>query len=272
MTESTTAGAAPVSDVAPAAPAQTTAQAAPGQEAPAAAGPAPAPASDSVPASATPAAPDAPPAVSVAPQETAPAQPEPAKTSLLTDADAPKAEARPEEKLAEPEKPVELPPIAYEAFTLPEGVSLQGERFDALKSALSESRVDQAHAQKFVDMHVAEVLRERSQWREQQSKAWIDANAAWIEQVKADPEIGGNRLETSLTAAKTLLGQLMHTPEEKAELQQALTMTGAGNHPIIIKAFARAAAMMKEGAPPATAQPKPQLSPAQRRYTSNTGS
>lgn len=266
MTESITADIASAASAA----APATAQAAPAvQEAPAAAGPAPVPASESVPATEAPAAPEATPAASVAPQEAAPA--EPAKTTLLTESEK-LAEAKPAEKSAEPEKPAELPPVTYEPFTLPEGVTMGGDRLDAFRAVLGEQRVDQAHAQKLVDMHVAEVMQAQAAWREQQSKAWIDANAGWIEQAKNDPEIGGNRFETSLTAAKTLLGQLMRTPEEKAELQQVLSMTGAGNHPIIIKAFARAATMMREGAPLATTQPTQKLSPAQRRYTTSTGS
>lgn len=63
-------------------------------------------------------------------------------------------------------------------------------------------------------------------------KAWNDQQAAWQTSIKADPDIGGDKLPAALGHAAGALDAF-----GGAELREALNVTGAGNHPAIVRAF-----------------------------------
>ena len=57
----------------------------------------------------------------------------------------------------------------------------------------------------------------------------------------ADPDIGGDRLNISLASAARAIDRL-----DIPGLREALSFTGAGNHPAIVKAFVRLGQMISE--------------------------
>lgn len=63
----------------------------------------------------------------------------------------------------------------------------------------------------------------------------------WKDQAAKDPEIGGDKFEASLSQAKLALDKV-----GTDALKAALSESGMGNHPELIKAFARMGAMMKD--------------------------
>jgi hypothetical protein len=151
------------------------------------------------------------------------------------------------------------PRAAYEAFTLPEGVTVDG---DAMKSAtdlFAESGLSQAQAQKFIDLATS-----REQAIAQRSlQAFTDLQNQWVSEIKADPDIGGDRLKASLASAARAIDRL-----EIPGLREALSFTGAGNHPAVVKAFVRLGQMIQEdrfrpGSPAHRAVPR---SPAEVIY------
>ena len=56
--------------------------------------------------------------------------------------------------------------------------------------------------------------------------AWADHNKAWQDAVRADPVLGGAKLDQNLAAIKGLV-----TEYGDASFQEMLSLTGAGNHP-----------------------------------------
>ncbi|HZP98286.1 MAG TPA: hypothetical protein VFB13_02030 [Reyranella sp.] len=142
----------------------------------------------------------------------------------------------------------------YEAFKLPDGVSLDDKALSEATQLFQQARLDQAMAQKFVDLAMG---------REQAAahrgvQAFADLQSEWTGKIKADPEIGGNKLAASLSAAARAIDRL-----GVLGLREALNMTGAGNHPAVVKAFVRLGQMLAEdrfqpgrdAAPPAPRSP-----------------
>ena len=84
--------------------------------------------------------------------------------------------------------------------------------------------------QKFVDLYTEAVI----EATESQQKMWADTQQQWVDQAKADPEIGGDKFENNLGDAKRAIKQF-GTPE----LDEAMAVTGAGNHPEFIRFMSR---------------------------------
>jgi hypothetical protein len=63
----------------------------------------------------------------------------------------------------------------------------------------------------------------------------------WVEQVKADKDIGGDKLDENLGIARKALDHF-GTPE----LKDVLNASGLGNHPAVIKAFVKAGKAISE--------------------------
>ncbi len=76
---------------------------------------------------------------------------------------------------------------------------------------------------------------------EAQTADWQKVNAEWKEQISADDEIGGEKLDESLGFANKAL-EKYGTPE----LNDALAATGGGNHPEIVRFFYRVGKAMSE--------------------------
>ena len=77
--------------------------------------------------------------------------------------------------------------------------------------------------------------------QQRQAEAWQKQTEGWAETVKADKEIGGDKLTSNLSAAQRALAQF-GTPE----LKEYLEGTGLGNHPELVKAFVKVGKAMSE--------------------------
>lgn len=77
--------------------------------------------------------------------------------------------------------------------------------------------------------------------QQRQAEAWQAQTEQWAADVKADKEIGGDKLTTNLSAAQRALDQF-GTPE----LKEYLEGTGLGNHPELVKAFIKIGKAMSE--------------------------
>lgn len=142
-------------------------------------------------------------------------------------------------KPAEPAKSAAPTAIDVKAFTLPEGFTLDEARMGDFATVASELKLDQAGAQRLVDLHVA-ALKEAS---ETSSKYWGDLQKAWMDQNHA--KFGANPAKHAdiIGVAKAIdsLGE-----ERAAALREALDTSGMGNHPAIIEAFAEWAKALNE--------------------------
>lgn len=112
-------------------------------------------------------------------------------------------------------------PESYE-FKMPDGVELDKAAADEFTAIAKELKLDQANAQKVADIG--------AKMAQRQMEAHAQLVESWVEQVKADKELGGDRLNENLGIARKAIDSL-GTPE----LKELLNSTGLGNHPAVVK-------------------------------------
>lgn len=180
------------------------------------------PAAPAVPVS-EPAAPA--PAAPVAEPATDPAAP-PAAPAAPTDPAAPAVEAKPAGA-----------PETYETFKLPEGVKFPEAITNDLQGLAREFNLPQEAAQKLADQNAKIVQGMRDEFFGFADKA----KAEWVEQAKADKEIGGDSFAANVEAVDkavvTFGGE---------EFKSFIAETGLNQHPAFIKTFLKIAKAISE--------------------------
>ena len=176
------------------------------------------------------------------------------------------SEPAPERQQREqPQQPIAAEPPAppsYGEFKLPEGVTVDADSLRPATELFAETGLSQDQAQKFIDLAMA---RETAA-AHKSVQAFVDLQNQWVSEIKADPDIGGDRLKSSLASANRAIDRL-NVPG----LREALNFTGAGNHPAIVKAFVRLGQMIAEDRfrPGHPARPQVPRSPAEVIYDGN---
>lgn len=187
-------------------------------------------------------------------------------------ADKPAEEPKKEEA-SQSDEPAPLP--TYEAFTLPEGITFDSDKLTEFTKELAEFEVKnkadhaevQAFGQKLMDRHIAEVQQTAERIQNLYTEAWEKQKSDWKEAFEKDPEIGGNRQQTSVNAAVEFIRTHGGSTEQQAEFRKLMDTTGIGNHPAMIRLFAKANTAFSEGKPlPATAPTQQSQSKVAKRY------
>jgi hypothetical protein len=219
---------------------------------------------------------------------------EPSPTSILseaaaaTEAPAPEAPA-PEAPAAEvkPETAAVVPPT-YEPFTFPEGVTIASERLEPFTGLLGEfeARVTadpaQAHAaaqefgQKVLGLYIAQAQADAARFSAANAEAFKSLREQWTADFKNDPDIGKNRMQTSLTRMGGLMDMYGQSAgaERLKGLREVMSLTGAGDNPEVLRFVNWAASRLGETSRPVAA-PMARApvvgSKAQRLYKNSQG-
>lgn len=125
-------------------------------------------------------------------------------------------------------------PEAYD-LQMPDGIELDKASADEFTTIAKELKLDQAAAQKLADIAAKQAQR--------QVEAHTRLVESWVESVKADKDIGGDKLEENLGIARKAL-DTFGTPE----LRDVLNASGLGNHPEVIRAFVKAGKAISQDA------------------------
>lgn len=148
-----------------------------------------------------------------------------------------------EDKSADGDKPAEDKeqkpegaPEKYE-FKGAEGTELDTAALADFEPVARELNLTNEQAQKLVDAY-PKIL---AGVQQRQTEAWQATTEQWAADVKADKEIGGDKLTANLSKAQRALDQF-GTPE----LKEYLNTTGLGNHPDLVKTFVKIGAAMSE--------------------------
>lgn len=176
-----------------------------------------------------------------------------------------KPEVKAETKTPEGQSADPAPPPVYDAFTAPEGVTLDSERIGKFTAILSElettGKVDhsvvQQFGQKAVDFHVAEIKNVAETLTKFYKDSWDKQKIDWKDSFLKDPEIGGNRFQTTVDSALTFIRTHGGTAEQQTEFRDLMETSGLGNHPAVIRLLANAGRAMAEGKPLAASKPVP---------------
>jgi hypothetical protein len=125
-------------------------------------------------------------------------------------------------------------PETYE-FKMPEGVTLDNDVVGELSGIAKDAKLTQEQAQKIADLGA----KMSQKWQSSQVEALAKLDQEWSASTTADPEIGGEKLEQSKTAAKKALTEL-GTPK----LAELLETSRLGNHPEVIRLLSKVGAMV----------------------------
>lgn len=124
-------------------------------------------------------------------------------------------------------------------FDMPEGVELDQSLADALSPVMAKVGLTQAQANELVSAYT-----EATQAQAQaQVDNWVKTNDDWLAAAKADKTITGMGWDVAVARANKALA----TFDPEGELSEALAKAAVnGNHPALIRAFARAGAALAD--------------------------
>ena len=123
----------------------------------------------------------------------------------------------------------------------PEGYTIDPGQGTELLTILNQHAGDpKALANELIKLQVKAIAADD----ESRSRGWDETQNAWKKQSEADPEIGGAKYATN-TALATEIGARFGGPK----LQEALELTGMGNHPEWLRFVSKLAPFVSEAAP-----------------------
>ena len=144
------------------------------------------------------------------------------------------------------EENIESPePITYEKFNLPEGLEIPKQQLDEFTKVIGDHRLPQEAAQRLVDMHLDAIKSISQKSLEDQWSVFHNQQKEWTNEVMSDPVLGGSGHKTAMALAAKGIDAVVSADDRK-EFNEALSVTGAGNHKAIIKAFYRVGKLLGE--------------------------
>ncbi len=141
------------------------------------------------------------------------------------------ADTKPEAK----KEPAAGAPEKYTPFTVPEGKELSPELTKEAEGTFKELNLSQEQGQKLVDLwnkNTSDLSSKLDQMVADQRKEWRDA-------IAKDKTIGNGTDNLSDASKKSIADAIAASGDAKAQssLKSALDLTGAGDHPDIVRAF-----------------------------------
>ena len=133
----------------------------------------------------------------------------------------------PETEKAEPESKPEGAPEKYEFKAPEEGAEFATEVLEAYEGVARELDLTQANAQRVLDVMAPKM-------REAQERQMDQLRKEWAAETKADKEIGGDKLDETLSLARRVIKAV-----NVEGLGDLLDTTGLGNRRELVAAFAK---------------------------------
>lgn len=141
-------------------------------------------------------------------------------------------------------------PDSYTFQPTADGQPLDAESVAEITPVFKELGLSQDQADKLIGFHNKQMEKLQTKL----SSEVMTMREGWRNELKADKEIGGKleQVAAEIGKAKAVLG-----PELSASLNEAMDLTGAGDHPAFIKAFYKFAQLVNEGKPVSPGNPSP---------------
>ena len=117
-------------------------------------------------------------------------------------------------------------PDDYADFTVPKDLPVDREGMATFKQVAADLGLSQEQAQSLVDLQAGRIQAAAAE----QSAAWEKQQADWQAAVRADQEIGGTEMAARVGVAKRAIARF-----GSPALRKALTETGLGNHPELVR-------------------------------------
>jgi hypothetical protein len=189
--------------------------------------------------------------------------------------DAAKPDVKPEAKpggapdAAVKEALAETPPAppTYGDLKLPDGFKLEDTKlkeFDSLlgtfeTGAKAEHGQVEALRQNLVNFYHTEVQRIGEQVAKHQVDVWNRMKEGWINDLKSDPQLGGNRIDTTLGNAKYAFENYLGlNKQQQDQLMTILDNAGVSSHPLLVRGLHGLYQRFREPEPVSPNPPIPQ--------------
>ncbi|MFK0382840.1 hypothetical protein [Agrobacterium sp. NPDC090273] len=127
------------------------------------------------------------------------------------------------------------------SLTMPEGVEVDQELLDALGTDFRDMGLTSRQAQKLADTFIETQTKRGAAAAE----GWANRVQGWADDARKDRDIGGHKWQGTVSNAQRALSTL-GTPA----LKEYLNASGGGNHPELIRIFAKVGSMIREDNPP----------------------
>jgi len=207
----------------------------------------------------------------------APTEPEKVEADPAVEV-ATKAEDKSAEATDKPQEPAAveaatLDPIIYPEWKTPDGIKVESEQIGKFNDILAGARVAPEVGQALLDMHASalqqSVVAMQDHMAREQHRVFGEVRQGWRKEVMADPEIGGAGHQTAMGAIARVRDVLVSSARpgteqynsDMAAFNNALAVTGMGDHPILLKMLHRAARFIDEpGMGPTGIKPPPEMS------------
>lgn len=130
------------------------------------------------------------------------------------------------------------PPPVYDAYKVPETLKLDETRLKEFNTILGEAELSgkadhaamQQLGQKIMDLYAGEVQRISQDVQKYQVDVWNRHLESEFSALKADPSLGGNRIDTTLGNAKYVLEQFGGSKEEQDRFMATLDRAGVSSN------------------------------------------
>jgi hypothetical protein len=159
---------------------------------------------------------------------------EPKADDKKADGDKDAAKTDPENKDA-PADDQPPAPIKYDAFKVPDGIKLDDKEMEKFTEVAGKAQIPQDVAQNLIDLYVEERKQDAIRAQQHQQDVWKQLNNGWKDELRKHPELGGNRLETTLGRAKAVIEEYLGgekyggSPELVQQLMGHVKANGMGN-------------------------------------------
>lgn len=152
-------------------------------------------------------------------------------------------------------------PDEYETFKMPEGVEVDEEAMGDFKAFAKENDLPQDVAQALVDRYADGIQK----FSEKQMQQWAEVREGWVKDAKSRKALA--EMEGGFDGA---LGFAKQAVEKLGgeKLQEVLNVTGAGDNPEVIEAFAKVGQLLSDGKIVIGSSAGDKLSAAERMYPS----
>lgn len=168
--------------------------------------------------------------------------PDPAKS------DEENAAAKAEHDAAKPaDDPADtVPEDGKYALKMPDGIEVDQAMLDQFSPTFKELGLTTKQAQVLAD----KFIEAQNQRGEAQAQSWAKTIGDWVDQAKADPEIGGAKWDDTVKNASGVVKRFGNDG-----FREYLNASGAGNHPEMIRFMAKVGAMIGEDRPAISENP-----------------
>lgn len=128
-------------------------------------------------------------------------------------------------------------PVNYEKPAMPEGMPFDDDAFGRLTGILAnvKGRPTQAQVQQMTDLYIEGATKFVNQMLQAQYDKFVETRKTWVNEIKDDPTVGKAKYEESSAHVARALSIFCPDKADRAALNTALEITGAGDNLSIYK-------------------------------------